>query len=322
MWRRRADERPFTLVLTYHRVVPDNAALDGRYGIERGVRASVFEAQLRFMLKQFLPIKASQVLEPASSPLRFAVTLDDGYEDNFQVALPVLRRLGIPATFYVVSDFVGTDRLFWWEKLATMVRTTSVSAIDIKAALPELAGAERLPETLPIHTDALRGEAYERLSRAIRADAHAALPRHLARLSAALNVDPCEEGREYALMNWSQLRKLVAEGHEIGGHTATHSNVVGLDEAMLQRELGSSIADLERELGAPVLSFAYPYGLYDRVRNVAGEVLARTNCRVAFTAEKGVVQGQASAYELPRACLNRRYGFACAFNVQDMLNQS
>lgn len=322
LWQRRACKRSFTIVLVYHRVVEDGTPVGRRFGIERGIPAGVFEAQLRFMIKHFVPIRAAQVLEPAPASLRFAVTLDDGYEDNFRVAAPILRRLGVPATFYVVSDFVGSGRLFWWEQLAQMLRETRLLRLDVQATLPDLVGCEDLAPSFPLHSDALREHAYERLSAAIRGDRHEALPRHLARLSGAVEVEPRAEGREYGLMDWRQLQELVRQGHDIGGHTATHRNVVGLDKEALQREVVSSLAAIERRLSAPVLSFAYPYGHFERVCNPVAEALAGTGCRVAFTGAKGVVQSQSNAFELPRACLNRRFPFACAYNVQDSLNRT
>src|SRR5262245_41899615 len=123
-WHTRARRQPFTIVLIYHPVVPEGTLASKRFGIERSLPARVFDAQLRFMLRHFVPVRASQAQDPSPAPMRFAVTLDDGYEDNFRVAAPILQRLGVPATFYVVSDFVGTDRLFWWEQLAEMIRST------------------------------------------------------------------------------------------------------------------------------------------------------------------------------------------------------
>lgn len=321
-WRRHAASQPFALVLVYHRVVADSASVSGHYGIEKGIDADVFEAQLRFMLKHFAPIQASQVLEQPSAALRFAVTLDDGYADNYSVAAPILNKLGIPATFFVVSDYVGTDRLFWWEQLAAVVRSTKVPHLDAQAVLPELTGPDRLPQALPLHSHALRAQAYERLSKAIRTDAHANVPRHMERVSAALDVKPRVEGREYGLMDWRQLRELSQQGHEIGGHTASHSNVIGLGPDMIRQEVLSSCARIEERLDAPVRSFAYPYGVFDRQRNATAEALASVGCRVAFSGDKGAVHEQTRAYELPRAVLNRRYPFACAYNVQDTLDRA
>lgn len=321
-WRRQAAEQPFTLVLVYHRVVAGRDAVKGHFGIEKGVTADVFEAQLRFMLRHFEPIRASQALEETTSTLRFAVTLDDGYADNYTVAAPILQRLGIPGTFFVVSDFVGTDRLFWWEQLAEVMRASRVPGLDVQAVLPELAAAGTLPQRLPLHTDALREHAYEALSRAIRTGPHVDVPRHMQRVSEALDVKPREDGRDYGLMDWAQLQTLVRQGHEIGGHTASHSNVVGLGADHIEREVLASCMEIAAHLDAPVQSFAYPYGVFDRQMNAAARALASVGCRVAFSGDKGAVYPGAHAYELPRAVLNRRYPFACAYNVQDSLDRS
>jgi peptidoglycan/xylan/chitin deacetylase (PgdA/CDA1 family) len=321
-WQARARVRPFTVVLVYHRITAERSPRDGRFGIERGTPVDVFEAQLRFMRKRFAPIQASETLARSRPPLAFAVTLDDGYEDNLSIAAPVLERLGIPATFFVVSDFVGTDRLFWWERLAEIVRRTKVRSLDLAAVLPELAARGALPRSLSLD-EASRANAYERLSAAIRADRHDAVETHMARLSAALEVAPRAEGRDYALMGWTQLRELVARGHEIGGHTATHCNVVGADAETLEREIVASQAEIERRLEAPVPTFAYPYGGYEPGAKHVSAALAKAGCRAAFTARKGVVvETEVPAFELPRATLNRRYPFACAFNVEEAVSQT
>ena len=321
-WQRSAREEPFTVVLTYHRVVKDEAAGAGRFDIERGVPASVFEAQIRFMLKYFVSVKASQVLEPGSGRPRFAVTLDDGYEDNFLVAAPILRRLGVPATFFVVSDYVGTDRLFWWEQIAGMVRATGVPTLDLRATMPDLLNSSRLPPSLPLRTGAEREVAYARLCAAVRAQPHKELPRYLDRLTQTLETRPREEGREYALMNWVQLKELVRQDFEIGGHTASHVNIVGADREMLDTEVVSSISAIERRLGVPVPTFAYPYGYFPESDGSATNALKAAGCRAAFTGVNGVVNGRCDALRLPRSHLNRRSNFVWAYNVQDALNRS
>lgn len=320
-WSRHARQRPFTVVLIYHRVVSSEAPRTDTFGIERGVSARVFESQIRFMLKHFSPIKSSQVLEPSSEPLRFVVTLDDGYEDNFLVAAPILRRLSVPATFYVVSDYVGTDRLFWWEQLAHMMRASNIRNLNLQHAIPDLVDSDELPALVSLQTNAEREAVYERLCAALRAGPHAKLHGRVQRLSEALEVRPADEGRDYGLMNWSQLRQLVHQDFEIGGHTATHCNVVGLDDDDLHTELTSSIATIERQVEAPVLTFAYPYGQFKPHDNSVAKALKDAGCRLGFTAVKGVVNGQTNPFELPRSHLNRRYHFACAYNVQDALSQ-
>ena len=167
-----------------------------------------------------------------------------------------------------------------------------------------------------------RGHAYEQLCAGIRQGRHTDIPLKLQRAAEYLEVPVREQGRDYALMNWEQLNDLVSQGFEIGGHAATHCNVVDADEALLQRELIESLDHLEAKLDAPVESFAYPYGLFDAASKGVCSLLERTNCKVAYTVDQGVVSAASPAYELPRTRLNRPYHFACAFNIQDTLNSA
>ena len=116
LWRAQSRKESFSFVVIYHRVVADNAVSGNDFEIEKGITASQFERQMHFLLRHFTPVSASRIQPDLSKEIQFAVTLDDGYEDNYLVAAPILKKLGIPATFYVVSDFVGTDRLFWWSR--------------------------------------------------------------------------------------------------------------------------------------------------------------------------------------------------------------
>lgn len=184
----------------------------------------------------------------------------------------------------------------------------------------------RLHATLSLQTNADRTAAYEGISAVLRAAVHSELPNYLSKLAEGLDVSLREEGarRGYALMDWDQLRELNGQGFEIGGHTATHCNLVDVTEETLQMEVASSIATIECQLATPVLTFAYPYGRFQQPDNsAAAKVLQTAGCRAAFTCVNAAVEGSANnPLELPRSRLNRSYPFACAFNIQAMLNNT
>ena len=321
-WKRRAARAPFTIVLAYHHVVDDEESASGRFDIERGVSAKRFEAHLHFMLKYFAPVEASRALEYSTDRLRFAVTLDDGYEDNYRVAAPILHRLGIPATFFVVSDYVGTDRLFWWEQLANMIRETKLELLDYRTAVPGLQATDDRGAPMALRSGADREAAYETLAARLRAGPPGELRQQMHRLSNALGVSLRDEGREYGLMSWSQLRELAAQGFEIGGHTMTHINLIGASGEDAASEIEASMIEIGQRIGAAVLAFAYPYGLYDSGDNPVSGALRAAGCRVAFTGKKGVVEEGLDAFELPRAIFNRPFEFAWAYNVDEALARS
>ena len=320
IWQARARNVPFTLVVYYHRVVGDLSAKADSFDIERGITASAFEKQMRFLLRHFKPVKASQAQSASNSSMRFAVTFDDGYEDNFSVAAPILKHLGIPATFYVVSDYVGTDRLFWWEQVANIMHNSELTELNLAEVIPSLCALDLHPLTMPLRNSDERDYAYGQLCAYIRKDLHVNISMHMSNVAGYFGVGIHDEGRHYKLMDWVQLKELARQGFEIGCHTATHCNIIGADDAILKDELINSVKALENQLDGPVESFAYPYGLYEKSSKPVLDALAVTNCKTAYTTQQGVVDAESPCFELPRAKLNRPYDFACAYNVHDTLN--
>ena len=150
LWRARSRKEPFSFVVIYHRVVADNAVGGDVFGIEKGITASQFERQMLFLLRHFTPVSASRIQSNIGKEIQFAVTLDDGYEDNYLVAAPILKKLGIPATFYVVSDFVGTDRLFWWEQVAESMRRIKIPELNMQAVIPGLCQTDKQTNVFPM----------------------------------------------------------------------------------------------------------------------------------------------------------------------------
>ena len=322
LWQTRARKAPFTFVAYYHRVVEEQTVKAKSFDIERGISASVFERQMRFLLRHFSPVKASRAQDASNSAMQFAVTLDDGYEDNYSVAAPILKQLGIPATFYVVSDYVGTDRLFWWEQVANIMNRSERTELNLTEVIPSLCKLDTHSLTMHLRNSDERDHAYGQLCAHIRKDIHANISMHMCNVADYFGVDIQDEGRHYGLMDWMQLKDLARQGFEIGCHTATHCNIIGTDEAMLKDELINSVILLENQLDSPIESFAYPYGLFEKSSKPVLDALAETNCRVAYTTQQGVVESESPAFELPRAKLNRSYDFACAYNIQDTLNNT
>jgi peptidoglycan/xylan/chitin deacetylase (PgdA/CDA1 family) len=81
---------------------------------------AMFERYCHFFRRHFQVIPLRDLVgklerrEPVHRHL--AITFDDGYRDNFDHAAPVLERLGLPATFFVVSQWIGTDVVPWWDR--------------------------------------------------------------------------------------------------------------------------------------------------------------------------------------------------------------
>jgi peptidoglycan/xylan/chitin deacetylase (PgdA/CDA1 family) len=102
------------LIVTFHRV---HDAWDPN-GLTIG--RDMFERHCRFFMRHFRVIPLRDLVDRLERGLELnrhlAITFDDGYRDNFENAAPVLQQLALPATFFVVSRWIGSDVVPWWDR--------------------------------------------------------------------------------------------------------------------------------------------------------------------------------------------------------------
>ncbi len=231
---------------------------------------------------------------------RFACfTLDDGYRDNRDFALPVMREFDAPLTVYVTSDFAeGTGRL-WWIALEMAIARASV----IEASI---GGVATFFDT---STPAAKQAAFDRLHDWMRELPDQDIQREISALSARHGVDQAATCRELC-MSWDELKPFADDPLvTIGAHTITHCNLAKQTEAIAAREMAIGRARIESVLQRPVVHLAYPYG--DRNAAAAREfALARTaGYKTAVTTRPGMIFPESADHltALPRVSLNGNY---------------
>jgi peptidoglycan/xylan/chitin deacetylase (PgdA/CDA1 family) len=232
---------------------------------------------------------------------RFAcLTLDDGYRDNRDFALPVLREFDAPATVFVASDFADGLGRMWWVALERVVAKAS----RIEAGID--GGAIHLEADTP---DAKQA-AYDRLHDWLRGlPDEASLRREISALCARAGVDETSICRELCL-SWEELKPFAADPLiSIGAHTITHCNLARGNETDAHHEMATSRAQIEDVLQRPVVHFAYPYG--DRIAAGPREFALAAACgfKTAVTTRPGMVFAENAAHltALPRVSLNGNY---------------
>jgi peptidoglycan/xylan/chitin deacetylase (PgdA/CDA1 family) len=174
------------------------------------------------------------------------VTFDDGYTDNYQVVAPILKEVGIPATFYVTIDCAERRRLPWPSHLRYMFRKTA------KRNWVDSSG-----QTWPLSSDLERENALLRSCDECCSLAGATQEGYVSRCANELDVQvPVESGA--LMMDYQQMRSLIRQGHIVGSHTLTHPNLAYVDAQAARRELAESKHRLEQGLESPVAHFSYP----------------------------------------------------------------
>ena len=186
---------------------------------------------------------------PAAERPFIALTFDDGFRDNLTLALPILRRHGVPATIYVSSGAPDRSMDAWPWRLEKAICLLSALSIDLPG----------LPRSMSLQTLNQKRAAFRMLTRYIhenirvnREIAELLLPR--ARVS-----DESLIAEQFA--NWDELRQLAADPLvSIGAHGVTHASLRDLDEDQVMFELVQGREHLSSELDVAVTHLAYPYG--------------------------------------------------------------
>ena len=233
-------------ILIFHRV---HLRPDSMFPHEPNARS--FDQRMRFVARSFNVLTLGQAVSHLAAdtlPSRaLVITFDDGYADNAEVALPILRRHGLSATFFVASGFLDGGRM-WNDSLIECLRTTTKSTLDLEAF-----GLGRLPLTEASD----RRAAIEQLLPRIKYLQLAQREEAIARLQAITEVSHLPAD---LMMRADQVRELHLAGMEIGAHTVRHPILASLTPGESEIEIGESKRSLEAMLDAPVEVFAYPNG--------------------------------------------------------------
>lgn len=279
-------------VLAYHRI-GDGA--DSNY--DRGLwsaSAEDFAAQIRFLKKHFdiiSPADLAGVL--AKGRGRHAmITFDDGYRDNYEVALPILRAYDIRATFFVATGYIDQPRLTWWDEIAWMVRNSPCTGVAAGTWLASDIGYDE-----PHRERAIR--LLLRRYKDLPGEQTAGYLAYLAEATASGRHPPADQTAWW--MTWDMVRELHAAGMTIGGHTINHPILSRLPAEEQAREIGGGKDRLEEELGASVVRFSYPVGGRQAFNADTRACLRGLNITWAFNYGGGPLRfGDWDPYAIPR----------------------
>lgn len=232
-------------ILIYHRVLERRDPLN-----PSTPDVGAFERAMRLVASQFrvIPlIDAVRQLRDGTLPAGCAViTFDDGYADNATLALPILQRLGLTATFFVATGFLDGGRM-WNDTIVETVRSCRRSVLDLDdlglGVHPVDDDAQRR-STLGIVLRKLKYlplDERDRIAEAVSTRANVRLPEDL-------------------MMTGDQVRELHLAGMTIGGHTVRHPILARLDADAARREIVEGKERLEEIVDSSVQLFAFPNG--------------------------------------------------------------
>lgn len=289
---RRQPGRAF--VLMYHRVA------DTEGYVVDCVPPAAFDAQLSLLRARAQVVPLRRLVERLQKPEPLvedlaAITFDDGYRDNLDIALPILEQHGLPATVFVTTRFVDgslrplDERLFSAFETLWQHRTPPADAASVRAN-----GTGPLVETALANPGSLA------TVRKLRAQLKREPPEATERLVRDLEELAGDRGLRRSMLDWDAVRTLAQRGVEIGSHTVSHALLSALSPEQAARELRDSKERIEREIGQPVLGFAFPNGHRGDFTTQHVAMLKQAGYAYACTAEWGANRPGGDPYRLRR----------------------
>lgn len=279
-------EKPLNIIM-FHRVRP---SVDPLFPEEPD--SAQFERLMAALASSFhcLALDQAVAMLRNGTPLpsrALAITFDDGYADNCTVALPILQRHGLTATFFVASGFLDGG-VMWNDEVIELIRAYPNSTINLEAfgfgTLPSATPAERrilidklLMEIKYRHPQARR-EALDILGEITGGNA----PRDL-------------------MMTKEQVRKLHSNGMSIGGHTLGHPILSSLNSRQATNEIGADRENLKNVLGTAPELFAYPNGKPGKdYHSEHPEMVRNAGYTAAFSTAWGAARPGDDLLQIPR----------------------
>lgn len=283
------------LILNYHRVG------DSRHSLfDRNLWSATdqdFDQQMGMIAKQFDVIGLPD-FERALRERRgryVMVTFDDGYCDNYTNAFPILKRHGVPATFFLTTGFLDSQQVPWWDEIAWMVRTTARPSLEANRWV-----------TAPLEFDEPNREvAIRRLLNVYKGLPDEVTDSYLSFLATTLQTGRCQKDAADGMwMTWDMIREMQSNGMTFGGHTVTHPVLANQSSAQQDWEVGECKRRLVEELGESIEAFSYPVGGRSSFNAFTRAALAKHGFRWGFSYIGGRYEyGSTDPFAINRAAI-------------------
>jgi peptidoglycan/xylan/chitin deacetylase (PgdA/CDA1 family) len=284
-----------TFVLMYHRVLPADADTFSADSI--CVTPEAFARQMAFLRRHFRVLSITELADHLESGRALpsgscVVTFDDGWRDNFDHALPILREQQVPAVIFVATDYIGGNDSFWQERLSRLLFDGARGGDESRALVEKIVERTGLAELEEAARRRIIRDAVDRLKKLPPAD--------IASIEAEVRavVGPPASLGDDRFMDWQQVAGLVRGTRvNVGSHGCSHTPLTKLSSEDAARELDEAGKRVSDAVGVPTASIGYPNGNYDeavvRLTRAAGY-------RLGFTTDKGLVGDVRDPFKLPR----------------------
>jgi|GEM_PF-1059292 len=241
------------VILMYHRISEDSRI--------PGIAPAIFEEQLQYLIKHFHVMNMREYLQQTTIlPNTVVITFDDGHEDFYSIAWPLLKKYKLSASLFIVTEFVEGSCWLWPD----LIKYILINAQDGEIQLPQTGLINLNKKNLLVNWQKLAN-----VGLSLNSQARAEFINLLAdatQLQDRLTLPQSP----FASVTWEQLSAMVSEGLDVGSHTVSHPILSQLSLDELNYELQESKTRIEQKLPISVQGICYPNGM---AKDISEQVL-------------------------------------------------
>jgi len=287
----RALNRHKAIVLWYHGICDDGFDLLKGYD-ERHISRSCFREQLAYLKRKgYSFVSMTELVNTIKNKgkvgKKVVLTFDDGFRNVIKNAYPIMQEYNAKGCLYLVSDYIGSDKLLWTDHVETVIRSQEPGhfQFDFKG--------EKYTYML---TDKKSYEyTMQDIKTKLRGIPNTEMLEHLKQFN---NIKKESIPKEFLLASWEEIQELDTDVLEIGSHTRIHPNCTNLtSDEELEDEILHSKNNIEEITGRNIEHFCYPAGSYNN--RVMNEVIA-SGYQSAVTTKYGFNSENTDLYQVKR----------------------
>ncbi|MCP3684258.1 MAG: polysaccharide deacetylase family protein [bacterium] len=249
---RRKFTKSQVVIVMYHRICPEQ-----NYCLPLVLNTKIFEQQINYFCRNFKVIPLGEIAQlihqKRSLPKKaIAITFDDGYRDNYLYAYPILKEYGIPATIFLTAGYIGSNKVFWWDKVSYVIHHTGIGQIT----LDEL-GSYSCQSVYD------RGQSVRKITEHLKTLPEEKRNILIDKLAQVCSITiPTDLGKELFL-SWEEVIEMSNGNIEFGAHTMSHPIMTNISFEQAKNEVIQSKKAIEGEIEKEVTIFSYPNGNFN-----------------------------------------------------------
>lgn len=259
-------------------IIPYHMIVDKPNGFYPETSTRDFEKQITHLVKNYKIISLDEIVHMIKNrrTLRrcVAITFDDGFRDNYEIAYPILRKYNIPATIFLTTSYIDSGTAPWFIKFRYIFMKTEKNELRFRLDEKNI--------LFPMHTKKAKFAASDRVMAYLKSCPNEQRLSLLDKLYKKLEVNEFQ-GIDNLMLTWKQIKVMASHGISFGAHTVNHPILSRISIEMAEKEILNSKNTIEEEIGKPVTSFAYPFGKNPQYTPQIFPILQKLQFKCAFT---------------------------------------